>query len=607
MSAPTPSENVAMEHPIPTNETVENYGDAIYWRDIEEHKRRFNQAIKTLTATTQDNHFPLEEIADAVGIPLTTVYPENTHGNVILGHENGQTFVLGSFVSERFRFGKTLLQSIVPYNFNPAVNHTNLHETENPKTKMRAMGAELELGLFYKDGTTPDEASVREFTDIYRNHAHRLGITPQVDREACQYQVEVHVAPGVGYTRVRQSLDGIMQSLVMASQATNLNTAVLAAYPIESDFKLTDDPKVYSATDVMQSINSRFPEYLEKLETTKKRYHMTDDTNFVQAFRLQGCHIHLDIAGRSEALGLFTFYTMLRSATAIANAAMLKGSPFVNGTCDPEYICTREYLRRTTVTGRMIEMPLSPHLIPDGLNRYAELIHSERANAVARGLLCEDGLGTDISAMHNPIGRIRPDLGMSKRICTIESTGMPVNISASRQAAVLADFEFTHVLIENYYRQYGMDLGPMMDDQTLWEIVGPLSMEKYAELQEDSDREGTDIIVETAAGRRMSLAEFYEMKRMYMHRILIDVDMIAPRDIDDVYMSLSRMLVPPSGRIAETIHQYIADPKTRSTGNWGKILRNAFIEAGGTPGSHNPEAVLKVANQVHEALVLRYS
>ncbi|MAU11932.1 MAG: hypothetical protein CL607_19060 [Anaerolineaceae bacterium] len=601
------SEDIAMEHPLPTNETVEAYSQAVNWRAIEEHKRRFNQQIKLLAANPENKSLPLDDLAAATGIPLKVVYPEHEHGNVILGELGGETFVLGSFVSERFRFGKTILQSIVPYNFNPAVNHTNLHETDNPKTRMRAMGAELELGLFYEDGSTPTDEAVREYTAIYRNHAHRLGITPTVDREACQYQVEVHVAPGVGYHRVRQSLDSIMQSLVMASQATGLKTAILAAYPIESDFKLTEDPKVYSATDVMQTINHKFPEYEQRLVNVIERYDMLPDSNFVQAFRLQGCHIHLDIAGRSEALGLFTFYTMLRSATAIANAALLKGSPFVNGTCDPEFVCTREFLRSTTVTGRMIGLPLSPHLMSDGLERYAALIHSERANAVTRGLLCEDGLGTDISAMHNPIGRVRPDLGTSKRICTIESTGMPVNISASRQAAALADFEFTHALVENYYRQYGSDLGPMYEDQTLWEIIGPLSIEKYQELQDQSDREGTDMVLETASGRKLSLAEFYEMKRLYMHKHLMDVDLISPRDIDDVYMSLNRMLAPPSGLVAQTIEQYIADPKTRSTGNWGKIMRNAFIEEGGTPGSHNPEAVLKIANRIHDALAARYS
>src|SRR5690606_38596873 len=114
---------------------------------------------------------------------------------------------------------------------------------------------------------------------------------------------------------------------------------------------------------------------------------MDANANVVEIFRIQGCHIHLDIAGRSEALGLFTFYTMLRSATAIANAAMLKGGPFVNGTCDPDYTCVREYLRRTTITGHYVELPITPHLSDTGIDDYGFLLQSERANAPARSLL----------------------------------------------------------------------------------------------------------------------------------------------------------------------------------------------------------------------------
>jgi len=595
-----------MDSPLPSNDEIEAYGQAIHWREIEAHKKRFNAKIIELAPRSPDGDLPLDELTDAVGVPLSTVYPTSERGNVILAEVNGVKHILGSFVSKRYREGESIVQSMIPYNFNPSVNHTNIDETYNPSTKMRALGAELELGLFHEDGSFPNEASMQHFIETYRDNAHKLGITPQVDREACQYQVEVHIAPGVGYHRMRQSLDGILASLVAAGDATNIKTAMLAAYPLKSNFDLTPDPKVRTATDVMVDINNQFPEYLQRMDVAKKRYQINDDANVVQLFRLQGCHIHLDIAGRSEALGLFTFYTMLRSASAIANGALLKGSPFVNGTCDPELLCTREYLRSTTVTGRYIDLPLTPHLSPDGLTKYASLIESERANKAIRALLYEDGLDQPVSVMHNPIGRVRPDLGMKRRICTIESTGMPVNISASRQAAVLADFEFTHALIESYYRRHGTDLNPMMDDKELWQLVGPLSTDKFKVMQAHSDREGTDMVLETASGSQMSLSEFYEMKRLYMHRHLIDISGITPRDIDDVYTSLGRMLNPPSGRIAETIEQYICDAPYRSTGNWGKILRNAFIEAGGSPGEHNPEAVLKVANQVHAALRKRY-
>ncbi len=591
---------------LPPNDVVEAFNAAVDWRAIEQQKRRFNRKLDELVADGRTD-LPLDELAEAAGVPLVLRYDDSQKGNVILAQHNDREYMLGSFVSERYRFGKTILESIVPYNFNPAVNHTNLSETHNPTTRLRALGAELELGLYHPDGSPPTNDEVLNYAEIYKRHARSLGITPNVDREACIYQVEVHIAPGVGYHQTRHSLDGIMRSLVQASKETGLYTAIFSSYPILSDFAITQNRKVQSAVDVMTEMNIQFPTYLQRMEEARQRYHMPEEASVVEIFRLQGCHIHLDIAGRSEALGLFTFYTMLRSASAIANAAILKGGPFVNGTCDPEYLCTREYLRRTTITGRYLELPLTPHFSDSGMQRYGDLLRVEYANSPSRALLCEGSLETDISAMHNPLGRVRPDLGSSKRICTIESTGMPVNISAARQAAVLTDFEFTHVLLENYFRQHGMNLKPMQDDDTLWSIAGPLSLDSFESQQDSSDRDGSDITVTTATGETMTIPEFYEMKRLYMHRHLIDYEGIMPRDIDEVYMSMLRMLNPPSGRVASTPEEYIADPARRSTGNWGKILRDAFIDEGGTPGDHNPEAVLKVANRVHEALIQRYT
>ncbi|MEL7433457.1 MAG: hypothetical protein AAFN11_05885 [Chloroflexota bacterium] len=596
-----------MKDLLPNNDVVEAYSSAVSWEEIEQQKRRFNDKLKKLAKASTDDELPLEDLADAAGIPISVLYSDSEKGNVILGHVNGHQYMLGSFVSKRYRYGKTLLQSVVPYNFNPSVNHTNLHESHNPTTEMRALGAELELGLYYPDGTTPSDDDVARYSDIYRSHARMQGITPTVDREACSFQVEVHVAPGIGYNRTRKSIESIMKSLLAASKATGIYTAMFSSYPIKTDFELTDHPKVHTAVDVMRDINAQFDEYGQRMTAARERYNIKPDANVVQIFRLQGCHIHLDIAGRSEALGLFTFFTMLRSATAIANAAILKGGPFVNGTCDPELICTREYLRCTTVTGDYVDLPITPHLSESGMTDYGFLLQSERANAPARALLGSIVQGELISAMHNPIGRVRPDLGMSKRICTIESTGMPVNISASRQAAALADFEFTHVLVENYFRKHGMNLQPLYEDETLLAIIGPLSLDQYRAQQDMSDREGSDVQVTTAAGISMSLADFYDMKRRYMHKQLIDVPNIDPRDIDDVYMSILRMIDPPSGRVAVTPEDYIVDPTRRSTGNWGKILRDAFLEEGGTLGEHNPDAVLRVTNRVHTALLERYT
>jgi hypothetical protein len=599
-----------MENPLPSNQELIEYSDAVPWQEIERQKRLFYQQLPQLAANGKVHTLPLETISDIIGAPVTTYFdPHNPHqANILLAHINNRQHILGSYVSSRYRSGKPLLKSIEPYNLNPSVNQTNIHETDDHTEHMRALGAEIELGLVHQDGGSPTEQEMQNYIEVYRQHAERLGVYPRLDREACQYQIEAHIAPGIGYFQTRTSLRGMMSALAAASEETGLRTAIMSAYPTLSDFKMSEEAKVQTAVDLMLEVNGYFPEYAQRLAEAQARYHIDPaNCHYVQMFRNQGCHIHLDLAGRSEALGLLTFHTMLRSATAIANAAVLKGGPFVNGTCDPELLCVREYLRKTTVTGRYIDLPLSPHFSPGDLEKYAALLQSERVNATARALLYNgDTPGQPVSAMHNPIGRVRPDLTMSKRVVTVESTGMPTNISISRMAAVLTDFEFTHTLIEHYFRKYGCNLEPMYEDRALWAISGPLDQQIFRQLQDMSDRECTDIVLTTAAGTQMTLVDFYEMKRRYMHRALVSISEITPRDIDDVYTSLVRMLEPPSGQVAQTIAHYISDPKLKSTGNWGRILRDAFIEAGGTPGQHNPDAVLAVVNQIHEAMKTRY-
>lgn len=600
-----------MDTPLPSNEQLLEYSALMPWREVEQQKRKFNQAISRLSAAAPDETLPLESLSEAVGAPVTTQFDaSDTYGaNIVLAELHGRRHVLASAVSGRYRGKKTFLQSLVPYNFNPSVNHTNIHETDDPVTRMRSLGAEIELGLVNRDGSAPTEAQMQQYMALYRKHAQRLGISPHVDREAGQYQIEAHIAPVIGYHKTRAAMGGIFTALTAASDETGLLTTILPTYPVASDFKLTEDPKVQTAVDLMLEVNGIFPDSARRMAEVQARYHVNPPTNnYVQMFRIQGCHIHLDLAGRSEALGLLTFYTMLRSATAIANAAVLKGSPFVNGTCDPELLCTREFLRQVTVTGRYLELPTSPHLTRDGLARYSSLLRSERVNSPGRAMLYEDGLGEMISVMHNPIGRVRPDLTTDKRICTLESTGMPASISGSRMAAVLSDFEYTHVIIEDYFRKYGCDLEPMYADKTMWAVLGPLDQATYRQLQDASDHDCTDMVITTAAGTQMTLSDFYEMKRVFMHKALVAVESVdvTPRDVDDVYVSLCRMLNPPSGRSAQTIFQFVADQKLRSTGNWGRILRNAFLEAGGVPGTYQPELVMSVVNQLHEALRVRY-
>jgi hypothetical protein len=594
---------------LPTNDILLAFSGDAHWQEIERQKRIFNQAVETLKAEDFDGEtLPLEALSAQIGGSVRMYYDEadNPNGaNVILGEINGRSFLFGSTVSQRYRGGKKFVESIVRYNLNPSVNHANIGETEDHQTKMRVLGAEIEMGLLHKDGSSPSEDEVQHYMRTYYTHATRIGVYPHLDREACMYQIEAHIAPSIGYHKTRSALNGMMTALAMTAQETGMLTAILPSYPTRSDFKMTNHPKVDTAVDLMVAVNNLFPDYVERLKTLRERYHVPDG-HYVNMFRNQGTHIHIDLAGRSEALGLLTYHTILKSATALANAAVLKGSPFVNGTCDPEYLCTRELLRGVTVTGRYLELPLSPHYRDQDLFHYAELLRLERANATGRAMMYDEYEGEMISLMHNPIGRVRPDLSSSKRVCTVESTGMPTNISAARMAAVLVDFELSHAIIEAYFRKHGCDLAPMHDDPTLWALLGPLDPQTFLAVQDASDREGSDVTITTAAGTQMRLAEFYERKRRYMHKALDEVMDVSPREIDEVYTSLTRMLEPLSGNEAQTIEQYINDPKLRSTGNWGKILRSAYIEEGGVIGGHCPDAVLKVVHRMNEAMRIRY-
>jgi hypothetical protein len=321
--------------------------------------------------------------------------------------------------------------------------------------------------------------------------------------------------------------------------------------------------------------------------------------------RFQGYHLHVDVAGRSEALAMLGYGMNLGSASAIASSTLLRGGPFMDGACDPELLCTREYVRAISVTGHYIGMPISPHLEPTGMEKHAHLLRANLANGAARALLYGEEDGLPFSGMHNMLGRVRPDLGMPSRICTLESTGMPSNPSAERLAVVAVDFQYSQLAIEHYFRQHGLDLEPLHADRDFLEVFGPLDRDLYHEMIDEADRHCTDMQIKTAAGSTLSLVDFYEKKRRLLKRILAPVNVIDTRDIDGLYDRIYHFLVAPNGA-ATSIDDFINHPTRRGTGNWGMILRNAYVEAGGTVGAKDPQSVQKVVAKLHQALVKRY-
>ncbi len=127
-------------------------------------------------------------------------------------------------------------------------------------------------------------------------------------------------------------------------------------------------------------------------------------------------------------------------------------------------------------------------------------------------------------------------------------------------------------------------------------MFGPLDRTTFIEMMEASDRLCTDVEVKTPTGASYSLVDFYEKKRKLLKKVLSPLNVIDTRDVDGLYDRIYHFLVSPNGA-AETIDDYINHPTRHGTGNWGRILRNAFLEVGGTLG---------VMIQLNDAMIRRY-
>ena len=118
---------------LPSNQTLAALSADVPWQEVEYKRRQFQRTLETLVADSPKPGLPLAELSEAVGSPVTTYYDSSQLdiGNTLLTEISGHPIVLGSYVAERYRSGHTILESLVPYNLNPSVNHTNISETED--------------------------------------------------------------------------------------------------------------------------------------------------------------------------------------------------------------------------------------------------------------------------------------------------------------------------------------------------------------------------------------------------------------------------------------------------------------------------------------------
>ncbi|MCC7209218.1 MAG: hypothetical protein IT323_18040 [Anaerolineae bacterium] len=587
---------------LPDNDFLQSFARSVPWERIDEAREQFQDYLTSIR-NKRGSHSGSTNVLRH----LTRAYYDGDDalhdGNVLLS----RTFppiVLGALLGRRFQQGPWL-DYIRPYNLNPAVIHDNLHEAAGP-LRLRPVGAELEVGSVQPDGSEPTVDQLDLFQQAYVANAQRIGATLDISPELCIYQAEVAMPPMLGYARILRTLEMHLAALIHAADEAGLRLVVMSTYPVETDFATSHSDKVETIAIFLNEINESRERQRQAVAALCRRFAISRGVaRPANLLRFQGFHLHADIAGRSEALAMLSYALNLGSPSQHANAALLKGGPFMDGACDPERICVRESVRAISITGRYVGLPLSPHLQPDGMPKHAHLLRANLANGTARALLygVEDDL--PFSGMHNMLGRIRPDMEGARRICTLENTGMSSNPSVERLAAVAADFQFSQLAVESYFRQHGTNLEPLFGDPDWLDVFGPLDRETFHRQIDASDRLGTATTIHTAGGARLSLADFYEKKRRLLKRALGPLNAIDTRDIDSLYDRIYHLVVAPNGG-AQTIDDFINHPTRRGTGNWGAILRDAFVAAGGAPGTKSQAAVMRVVDAVHAALLRRF-
>ncbi|HVO41207.1 MAG TPA: hypothetical protein VMT34_01230 [Aggregatilineales bacterium] len=594
-----------MDSSLPDNAALRAFAREVPWTIVEENREHFQDYLNSIRSK-RGSH-PLALSSKIIWHLAGGYYddPEDTpDGNVLLTRGLKRPLVLGTILGRRFQQGPWI-DYVKPYNLNPSVTPENINEAGGP-LRVRPVGTELEVGLVRPDGLEPTDDDLNRFHEAYIGHALRLSACLDVSPELCIYQAEVTVGPSLGFAKILHRTELNLAALTHAANEADLHLAVMSVYPTETDFATSHSDKVETVAKFLDDINESRPRQCDLLDALRRRYRMTrGEVRTSNVLRFQGYHMHVDLAGRSEALGLVSYMMNLGSASAVANAALLKGGPFMDGACDSDLLCTREIVRAISITGHYVDVPLSPHLSVEALEKHARLLRDNLANGTARALLYGEEDGLPYSGMHNMLGRVRPDLGSANRICTLESTGMATNPSAERLAAIAVDFQYSQLAIEHYFRQHGTALGAMFGDKDFHDVFGPLDRQTFEIMIDASDRLCTDLTLTTASGGTMSLVDFYEKKRRLLKRILSSLNVIDTRDIDSLYDHIYHFLVAPNGA-AVTIDDYINHPTRRGTGNWGKILQNAYVAAGGTIGAKNPEAVARATAQLHDALQRRY-
>ncbi|MEL7236117.1 MAG: hypothetical protein AAGK74_16545, partial [Chloroflexota bacterium] len=98
-----------METPLPSNDELESFSQAVNWKLIEQQRTSFNSMVATLAKDPdRNNTLPLDDLSECVGATVhTTSAPEDINSpNVLYLEKEGYPYILGSYVGTRYRTGK---------------------------------------------------------------------------------------------------------------------------------------------------------------------------------------------------------------------------------------------------------------------------------------------------------------------------------------------------------------------------------------------------------------------------------------------------------------------------------------------------------------------
>ncbi len=245
-----------MDSGLPDNATLESYARDLPWQFIEETREHFQEYLNSVR-TKRGSHPMATKMLWHLTSPYTEDNEDSPDGNVLLSKGSTRPFVLGNVLGKRFQQG-AWLDYVKPYNLNPSVIHTNIHEAGGP-LKLRPVGTELEVGMVRSDGLEPTDADLNKFHELYVSFAVETGACLDVSPELCIYQAEVTVGPVFGYAKSLHSVELNIGALTQASHGAGMLLNVISVYPSETDFATSHSDKVETVATFLNDINESRP------------------------------------------------------------------------------------------------------------------------------------------------------------------------------------------------------------------------------------------------------------------------------------------------------------------------------------------------------------